>query len=174
MVTEKELVQGCKKEKSHYQRMLYDKYAGKLMAVSLRYSNSLPDAEDNLQEAFITIFNKIGQFKGEGSLEGWLRRIVVNTAIRKLQKQKKMKLSELNDATLEAKEVSILSKLSEKELLNLIRKLPDGYRNVFNMFAIEGYSHKEIAEELSISEGTSRSQYLRARSFLRDLISKIK
>lgn len=153
--------------------MLYNKYAGKLMAVSLRYSNSYADAEDNLQEAFITIFNKIGQFKAEGSLEGWLRRIVVNTAIRKLQKQKKMKLSELNDATLEAKEVSILSKLSEKELLNLIRKLPDGYRNVFNMFAVEGYSHKEIAEHLSISEGTSRSQYLRARGFLRDLISKL-
>ena len=155
------------------QRMLFDAYAGKMMSACYRYTGNQHDAEDILQEAFIKIFSHIHQFKWEGSFEGWLRRIVVNTALKFLQK-KKIHFAEVNEFTSGSLQVApdMLSALQAEQLMNMLKKLPDGYRVVFNLYVIEGYDHDEIARMLNIQASTSRSQLVKARKMLQGMIKK--
>lgn len=166
-LTEYEIIEGCIRQDSKCQRALFDRYAGKMMGVCTRYAKDTMEAEDMLQDAFIKVFQYIGQFKFEGAFEGWIRRIVVNTAIRHLEK-KKIQFKDIEETTYDAPrvEASAYTHLGQEDLLKLINQLPDGYRMVFNLNAIEGYSHEEIAEMLNIQPGTSRSQLVKARKML--------
>jgi len=175
MMSDEELIDGCIREDRQVQGMLYRKYADKMYAVCLRYSNSREEAEDVLQEAFIKIFDKISKFRREGSFEGWMRRIMVNTALRSWDKRARKfepgDLDHVQEPTLDAR---VLGEMGAKEIMKLIEQLPDGYKVVFNLFAVEGYSHKEIGEMLNITESTSRSQYARARKSLKLMLEKLK
>jgi RNA polymerase sigma factor (sigma-70 family) len=170
-MTEKELVEGCIKEDRICQRFLWDKYAPKLLSVSIRYCKSREDAEDVLMESFVKIYNKLGDFRFQSSLETWMRRIVANMSINKIRATK------IND-TIDNEHLEIsyddhgFEMLNAKELLDMLQKLPVGYRTVFNLFAIEGFSHKEIADAMGIDEGTSRSQLAKARKALQELIEQ--
>jgi RNA polymerase sigma-70 factor (ECF subfamily) len=174
-VTEEyELIKGCIKQDARCQRLLFDKYAGKMMSVCLRYANDTMEAEDMIQDAFIKVFQYIGQFKFEGAFEGWIRRIVVNTAIRHLEKKKlHFKDIDENSQNTPKIEAQAYNHLGEDDLLKLINQLPDGYRLVFNLNVIEGYSHEEIAEMLNIQAGTSRSQLVKARKMLQQQILQL-
>jgi RNA polymerase sigma-70 factor (ECF subfamily) len=151
--------------------MLFEQYAGTLMTVCLRYAQDQMEAEDILQESFIRIFKYIYQFKSEGSFEGWLRRIVVNTALKKLEK-KKIHFSEITEYTSSTfgQEPGAYSNIGEEDILKLIKDLPEGYRLVFNLNVIEGFSHEEIAKILHIQAATSRSQLAKARKMLQNQI----
>ncbi len=152
--------------------MLFDAYSGKLMSICYRYAGNVHDAEDMLQEAFIKIYAHIHQFKWEGSFEGWLRRIVVNTALKSLQK-KRLHFAEINEAASGQKtEPEAYSQLQTEQLLLMLKSLPDGYRVVFNLYVIEGYDHDEIATLLNIQASTSRSQLVKARKMLQQMIKK--
>ncbi|MCB9296986.1 MAG: sigma-70 family RNA polymerase sigma factor [Lewinellaceae bacterium] len=170
-MTEKELIKGCIQEDRYYQQELFRRYSGKMLMVCLRYARHEMEAEDILQDAFIKIFDNIAKFEFKGSFEGWIRRIVINTALknysRKSFKQEQIGLDNYPDLPLEPE---IYAHLQEEELLRLIAKLPEGYRLVFNLNAIEGYSHKEIADMLGIQESTSRSQLVKARKMLQAMI----
>ncbi len=175
-VEDNELIQGCIREERKYQEAIFKRYAGKLMAVSMRYARLRMEAEDILQDAFMRIFDHIGQFQGKGSLEGWMRRIVVNTALKNVDK--KSFSNEIIGLENTAEDLSgalpsVFSALQEEELLLLIQQLPDGYRIVFNMYAIEGYNHAEISALLGIQESTSRSQLVKARKMLQSQILEI-
>lgn len=165
------MIKGCIQKDASCQRMLFNTYAGKMMTVCLRYACDHAEAEDILQEAFIRVFTYIAQYKNEGSFEGWIRRIVVTTALKIINKRK-IRFNELNDAVEGSAhtESYALTNLTEGELLKMINALPDGYRLVFNLNAIEGYSHEEIAKMLNIQPGTSRSQLVKARRMLQDQI----
>jgi RNA polymerase sigma factor (sigma-70 family) len=171
-MTDEQIVKGCVEKNALAQKFLYEKFSRKMMGVCLRYCDSQEEGEDVLQNAFITIFQNIESFRNEGSLEGWIRRIVVNTALTNIRKNKKLK----QNIALESVEYMLPSAntISEsygaKDLLKLIQTLPTGFKTVFNLYAIEGYSHKEIGEMLNISEGTSKSQYSRAKAYLQKLI----
>lgn len=173
-MTEFELIKGCIKQNTNSQRMLFEQYAGKFMTVCNRYANDVMEAEDMLQEGFIRIFNNVHQFKFEGSFEGWMRRIVVNVCLKHLQK-KKLQFSEIkeNHAETPAIQAYAFNHLGEEELLKLINQLPDGYRIVFNLNVIEGYSHEEIAQLLNIQASTSRSQLVKARKMLQQQILQL-
>jgi RNA polymerase sigma-70 factor (ECF subfamily) len=150
---------------------LYQRFAPKMYAVCLRYAGNTEEAEDILQEGFIKIFNKIGSFRSEGSFEGWIRRIFVNTAIEQFRKKTYLKpITEVEENTVEGKYLSVLDSLAEKDIIQLVQQLSPGYRTVFNMYVVEGYTHKQIAEALGISEGTSKSQLSRAKLILQDLV----
>ncbi|MFA5574735.1 MAG: RNA polymerase sigma factor [Brumimicrobium sp.] len=171
---DKNLVKECQAENATAQRELFDRFSSKMLGVTIRYMKDQSRAEDVLQEGFIKVFKNIHRFENKGSLEGWIRRIMVNTALDHIRKYKKEKYNiELDGTTFK---VSVNSKaesiLQTEVLLELVQQLPEGYRVIFNMFAIEGYSHKEIAEKLEISESTSKSQYLRARKALREALEK--
>lgn len=152
---------------AQFQRQLYERFAGKMYAVCLRYARTPSDAADILQEGFIKVFTKLDQYQFQGSFEGWIRRIMVNTALRHYQRQRYDFESTGHERLPEMPiEADALSALSETELLGLIARLPDGYKVVFNMVAIEGFSHAEVAEMLGIQESTSRSQLTKARRWL--------
>jgi RNA polymerase sigma factor (sigma-70 family) len=170
-LTEYELIKGCIKQDSACQRLLFEQYAGKMMTVCLRYAHDSMEAEDMLQEGFIRVFNYINQFKFEGSFEGWLRRVVVNTALKHLQK-KRLSFTEITDNSQQAPRLEsyAYSNLGEEELMKLITQLPAGYRTIFNLNIIEGYSHEEIAKMLDIQPSTSRSQLVKARKMLQNQI----
>ncbi len=177
ILTDTELINGCKKEDAHCQKNLFNRYANTLLGVCNRYARNKEDGEDILQDAFIKIFRKIDQFKGEGSFEGWMRRIVVNTALKKYtisRYSKEFTVSEVKDNT-EASmdDVYSFNNLSAKDILALIHKLPDGYRMIFNLYVVEGYQHDEIAQMLGIQAGTSRSQLVKARQMLQKEIVQI-
>lgn len=142
------------------------------MTVCLRYASDQMEAEDLLMESFIKIYRYLYQYKFEGSFEGWMRRIVVNNALKKMQRKKIHFEEVLPDKITETVHASAYTHLNEKEILELVRQLPDGYRIVFNLFVIEGYSHEEIAEMLNIQPGTSRSQLVKARKLLQQQIFK--
>lgn len=167
-----ELVSACRDGDPAAQRSLYQRFYRRLFGLCLRYTSSVADAEDVMQEGFIKVFRHLDQFKGDGSLEGWVRRIMVRTAISWHRKKSRMFFTELPEA---APGVELppeqLSRLGEQELVSMIQKLPTGYRTVFNLYAIEGFNHREIADMLKISEGTSKSQYARARAQLREFVS---
>ena len=168
------LIRDCAKGKSSAQEKLYRMYARKMYGVSLRYSRNKEEAEDILQESFIKIFRSLKNFKGAGSLEGWIRRIVVNTALEQHRRQSRMvPVVEINEALDEDSGVDLISSINRDEILRQVRALPKGYRTVLNLYAIEGFSHKEIADELGISVGTSKSQLARARELLRTNIQKL-
>jgi RNA polymerase sigma factor (sigma-70 family) len=169
MISEKELLQGCRQGNRESQRHLYDLYAKKMMAVAMRYSKFDQEAEDIIQEAFIKIFDKISTFRGESRLDFWIKRIVVNTALNhQRSKLYLFPMTDINDVNFTEDSDFSLADFNYKELLKMIQKLPSGCQTVFNLYAIEGYTHKEIAETLNISEGTSKSQYSRARVLLRE------
>ncbi len=172
-MTEKDIIQGCMQNNAACQHLLFNAYAGKMLSVCYRYTGNQHDAEDVLQEAFIKIFTCIRQFKGEGSFEGWLRRIVVNTALKFLQK-KRLHFAEMNETVsgFIQSEPEVISNIQTEQLMNLLTHLPDGYRIVFNLYVIEGYDHDEIAGILNIQAGTSRSQLVKARKMLQQMIKK--
>jgi RNA polymerase sigma factor (sigma-70 family) len=173
-LTEKELISGCIKHDAKCQRMIFDQYAGILMAICHRYSCDQAEAEDMLQETFIRAFTYIDQYKFQGSLEGWLKRITVNASLKVLQ-NKKIHFTEIREdhEIFHATDADSISNLSEDELLKLISKLPDGYRVVFNLYVMEGYDHDEIAEMLNIKTATSRSQLSKARALLKEQIKSL-
>lgn len=172
MLTEQELIDGCRKGSRSFQKALYDRYCRKMMVVCLRYSRTTAEAEDILQEAFVKIFQGIKNFRQESKLETWITRIMVNTALN-FQRRKLylFPMVDVEEIDLPENEVSI-SNINFSQLLDIIRSLPQGCQIVFNLFAIEGYNHKEIAEMLGISEGTSKSQYSRARTLLQEKLLK--
>lgn len=175
-MNEEELIEKCKQQHGASQKLLYDLYASKMLSVCMRYINDKSEAEDVLQEGFIKIFSHIVHFRGEGSFEGWIRRIFVNTALSALR-VKQIKFSDNLDHHQNSSKVDpyVFDKIGAEEIFELIRALPNGYRIVFNLFAIEGYSHKEIADMLNITESTSRTQFLKARNALKEkLLSKHK
>lgn len=171
-MTDEQLVRDCVAGNKVAQRTFYDKFASKMMGVCLRYAGSRDEAQDVLQDGFIKIFNKLPDFENKGSLEGWVRRIMVNTALDQYRKNKKF-LSDVDDVgfMLEKKDF-IVETMNADDLLKTIQSIPEGYRVVFNLFAIEGYSHKEIADRLGVTESTSKSQFSRARKLLRDILEK--
>lgn len=168
-MTDEQLLEAILRQDAKAQRLLYDRFARKMFGVCLRYTRSREEAEDYLQDGFLKVFQKLSSFKNEGSLEGWIRRVIVNTCLGHIRQQK-MGWDELDEVNEPAEEAEVLDKLQASDLLELIRQLPPGFRTVFNLFAIEGYAHKEIAALLSISEGTSKSQFARAR---RQLVEKV-
>ena len=167
------LVQGCLKNDRISQRKLYDLLSSKFFGMCLRYAKNVRTAEDMLQEGFVKIFKYLHKYSGKGSFEGWARRIMVNTAIEIYRKESKLfPLVNYEDQIYEPKFVYDSDHLEYEDLLNHVQKLSTGYRTVFNLFVIEGYSHKEIAGLLSISEGTSKSQLARARNLLQKMITE--
>ncbi|GAA4322041.1 sigma-70 family RNA polymerase sigma factor [Flaviaesturariibacter amylovorans] len=173
-MTEETLLQGCIQNNPSAQKELYFRFSSKMLGVCYRYAHNREDAEDMLQEGFIKVFSQIRSFESRGSLEGWVRRIMVHTCINILKKNKKFNESvDLIHATsLQVREDSIPSIMQAKEVVESIRLLPIGYRTVLNLYAIEGFSHREISEMLDIEESTSRSQYTRAKSMLEDILRK--
>ncbi len=176
-MTETDIIKGCIKDNAACQRMLFDRYSPALLGVCRRYARNNEDAEDILQDSLIKIFKKLSQYKFEGSFEGWMRRIVVNTALKKYtvsRYNKEITTGEIKDALIVVNDdVPAFNHLTEKDLLVLINKLPDGYRMVFNMYVIEGFQHDEIAELLGIQPGTSRSQLVKARAMLQKEITQV-
>lgn len=170
---ENNIIKGCINGDRTAQKKLYDTYSGKMFAVALRYARHHMEAEDILQDSFIKIFKNLSQLRSDGSIEWWIKRIVVNTAIKTVTKTSHQKellgLESYYDRPVQA---DVIDYLAEQELMDHIAKLPDGYRIVFNMYVIEGYSHREISEKLDIQESTSRSQLVKARRFLNAKISK--
>ena len=155
------------------QHELYQRYAPKMFGVCLRYAGNTEEAEDILQEGFIKVFNKMSSYRGEGSFEGWIRRIFVNTAIEHFRKKTYLQpITEQEETSIEGKYLSVLDDLAEKDIVSLVQQLSPGYRTVFNMYVVEGYTHKQIADILGISEGTSKSQLSRAKFILQDLVKK--
>ncbi len=166
---DEEIINGCIKNNRHTQEMLYRKYARKMYGICMGYAGrNRAMAQDMLQEAFIKVFRNIKQYGGKGSLEGWIRRIVTNTAIDQLRSQsghKNLIQEEVHETAIVSSN-EIMSSLTSKEILTHVARLPEGARIIFNLYALEGYTHKEIAEQLDISTGTSKSQFSRARQLL--------
>ena len=173
-MTEQVIIAGCLQNDAAAQRELYNKYSPKMLSVCFRFAQSREDAEDMLQEGFIKVFSQIGSFLNKGSFEGWIRRIIVHTCINFLKKYKKFNESiDLVYASyLPIKEESVPSIMQAKQVVDCIRLLPMGYRTVLNLYALEGYTHKEIADMLDIEESTSRSQYTRAKAMLEGILVK--
>ena len=168
------LLEGCRKNDRKTQELLYRSLASKMLAVCVRYAKDPSEAEDILQTGFVKVFQKISEFRGDGSFEGWIRRIMVNTAIEVYRKNhRNLKMVEIDQVYDQPQSMFNMTGLETKDLLKLIRELPAGYRIIFNMYAIEGYSHREIGEQLHISEGASKSQLSRARALLREKILKM-
>ena len=175
-MTEEAILQGCLHNQPVAQRELYNRFSPKMLAVCYRFAHNREDAEDMLQESFIKVFSQIHTFQNKGAFEGWIRRIIVHTCINHLKKNKRFNESVdiINASAIQVREESIPSIVQAKQIVECIRLLPIGYRTVLNLYAIEGYSHKEIAEMLDIEESTSRSQYTRAKQMLEEILLKKK
>jgi len=173
-MTEEAILQGCFKNQAAAQRELYNRYSPKMLAVCYRFAHNREDAEDMLQEGFIKIFSQIHTFQSKGAFEGWVRRIIVHTCINSLKKNKRFNenVDIIHANSIHIREESVPSIVQAKQVVECIRILPIGYRTVLNLYAIEGYSHKEISVMLDIEESTSRSQYTRARQMLEDILIK--
>ncbi len=173
-MTENQLIEGCISGNPLAQRELYNTFSSKMLSVCFRFAGNREDGEDMLQEAFIKVFSQIHSFENRGSFEGWIRRIVVHTCINHLKKHKKF--NEALDIDEAAVAITIretaIGTLHAKQVVECIRQLPIGYRTVLNLYALEGYSHKEIGEILEIGESTSRSQYTRAKNLLEQVLIK--
>ncbi|EGV43037.1 RNA polymerase sigma factor [Bizionia argentinensis JUB59] len=168
-----QLIENCSNHDTHAQSELYQLFSGTLFSVCLKYSRNYAEAEDNLQDTFLTIFKKIDQFKHKGSFEGWLKRIAINTALQHYRGQGVFEI--INEDFIEDEEIEIDDEQIPLDfLLKIIQDLPDRYRLVFNMYVLDGYSHKEIANLLSINIGTSKSNLARARKILKDKIEVYK
>ena len=173
-MTEQAIIAGCLENDAAAQRELYNQYSPKMLSICYRFSPNREDAEDMLQEAFIKVFTHIHSFQNKGSLEGWIRRIIVHTCINFLKRNKKFNANiELSEADIvQVKEETIPSLMQAKQVVECIRLLPVGYRTVLILYALEGYSHREIGEMLEIGESTSRSQYTRSKSLLESILIK--
>lgn len=175
-MTEQAIIAGCLQNDPSTQRELYNRYSPRMLSVCYRFAQNREDAEDMLQEGFIKVFTQVHTFQNKGSFEGWIRRIIVHTCINFLKKYKKF--NENVDLAfagyLAVKEETVPSIMQAKQVVECIRLLPIGYRTVLNLYAIEGYNHKEIAEMLEIEESTSRSQYTRAKAMLENVLIKKK
>lgn len=176
MMTEESILKGCLKNEAAAQKELYGRYSPKMLAVCYRFAHNREDAEDMLQEGFIKVFSQIHTFRNQGAFEGWIRRIIVHTCINNLKKNRKFNESvDIIHATgLQVREESVPSIVQAKQVVECIRILPIGYRTVLNLYAIEGYSHREIGNMLDIEESTSRSQYTRAKQMLEEILVKKK
>ena len=168
-ITLESLVEQCRKQDGRAQRMLYERLSPKMLGVCRRYIGDTLEAEGVLVNGFLKVFNKINQFSGSGNFEGWVRRIMVNESLLYLRKNKSMYLEvDIDEAHTEPDYGRAAYLFEERELIEMIDKLPMGYRTVFNLYAIEGFSHKEISEQLGINENTSKSQLRRARALLKN------
>lgn len=166
----KELINECRNNNRKAQKELYDRFSSNLFASCLKYAPNYEEAQDILQDTFITIFKKIDQFKDEGSFEGWCRRIAVNTALQHYRKKKVFNL--VNENQIKDEEViEETDDIDLKNLLAMVQQLPDRYRMVFSMYVLDGYAHKEIAKSMNITEGTSKSNLARARQHLKEMIN---
>ncbi|MEY4702691.1 MAG: hypothetical protein RIR96_588 [Bacteroidota bacterium] len=174
-MTEEKMISGIIDKNKAAQEWLYQKYSPKMLGICYRYAKSRMDAEDMLQEGFIKVYQEIHQYRGDGSLEGWIRRVVVNTCINILKKTKKFSdtIDISNAESLHSSYNIVPSFIQAKQVVECIRLLPIGYRTVLNLYAIEGYSHREIAGMLEIEESTSRSQYSRAKNMLEHMLIRL-
>lgn len=171
IISDSDLIKECINGSRKMQELLYNRFAPKMYAVCMRYSGNSDDAQDLLQEGFVKVFKNLEKYRGDGSFEGWIRRIFVNTSIEYFRRKVKLtNISETQEMTIEDKEWNALDTMAEKDIIKIIQELSPGYRQVFNMYVIEGYSHKEISEILGISEGTSKSQLARAKVILKKII----
>ncbi len=175
-MTEEAILKGCLQNDSTAQRELYNRYSPKMLSVCYRFAHNREDAEDMLQEGFIKIFSQMHTFGNRGAFEGWIRRIIVHTCINILKKNKKFNESVdiIHATSVQVREESVPSIIQAKQIVECIRMLPVGYRTVLNLYAIEGYSHREIGTMLDIEESTSRSQYTRAKAMLEDILVRKK
>ena len=172
-IAESDLIGGCIAGDRRMQEELYRRFSPRMYAVCLRYAGNPEEAEDILQEGFIKIFKKLGSFRSEGSFEGWIRRIFVNTAIEHFRRKRYLQpVTEKEENSVEGSYLSVLDNLAERDIMKLIQQLSPGYRTVFNMYVVEGYTHKEIGDMLGISEGTSKSQLSRAKVILQQMVKK--
>lgn len=171
-MTDAELIEGCSKGSRNHQRALYERYSALMMGVCMRYAANEEEAEDILQDGFVTVFGKINTFAGRGELGAWMRKVFLNTALMAYRKNKARLLQTDVDTlsySLDSGE-DLFSKVAAQDLMYMIQQLPSGARVIFNLYAVEGHEHHEIAEQLGISVGTSKSQYSRARQLLREMI----
>lgn len=172
-ISESDLINGCLEGDRRMQEELYRRFSPKMYAVCLRYAGNAEEAEDILQEGFIKVFKKLDSFRREGSFEGWVRRIFVNTAIEHFRRKRYlMPVTEKEENTIEGKYLSVLDDLAARDIMALVQELSPGYRTVFNLYVVEGYTHKEIADMMGISEGTSKSQLSRAKVILQDMVKQ--
>ena len=172
-ISESDLLKGCLEGNRRMQEELYSRFSPKMYAVCLRYAGNAEEAEDILQEGFIKIFKKLDSFRSEGSFEGWIRRVFVNTAIEHFRRKRYlMPVTEKEENTIEGKYLSVLDDLAARDIMALVQDLSPGYRTVFNLYVVEGYTHKEIADMMGISEGTSKSQLSRAKVILKDMVKQ--
>jgi len=172
---EKSLIAGCKKNESWARKKLYELYAPAMLGLCVRYTHDYEKAKDILHEGFITVFTKIDSYSGEGSLEGWMRRVFVTKALEFLRVDRLRRHTDIieYEEIIETVEISVVEKLSAEEILKCVSELPERCQTVFNLHAVEGYSHTEIAGMLNIAEGTSRSQFAHARQLLQEKIQKL-
>jgi RNA polymerase sigma-70 factor (ECF subfamily) len=174
MISENELIDGCLNNDRKAQKLLYEKYSSKMFGVCMRYAKSKEEAEDILSDSFVQVFVKLSSFKREGSFEGWIRRIVVNTSITAYRNNLKFNL---NDEISEVHQLSddnetAIDLLNVQQIKSIIQQMPDGYRMIFNLYVIEGYNHREIADLVGINEGTSKSQFSKAKKWLQNRLIK--
>lgn len=171
--SESDLIKGCIEGDRQMQQSLYNRFSPKMYGVCLRYAGNVEDANDILQEGFIKVFKNLAKFRGEGSFEGWVRRIFINSAIEQYRKKVKLyNVSEVYENTVEDKSLNALDILATKDVMSIVNELSPGYKAVFNLHVVEGYSHNEIAKMLGINEGTSKSQLARAKGVLKKIIEK--
>lgn len=173
IISESDLIQGCLAGDRRMQEELYRRFSPRMYGVCLRYAGNAEEAQDILQEGFIKVYKKLDSYRGDGSFEGWIRRIFVNTAIEHFRRKTyQQPITDHHENTVEGKYLSVLDELAEKDILKLIQDLSPGYRTVFNLYVVEGYTHKEIGDMLNISEGTSKSQLSRAKVVLQEMVKK--
>jgi RNA polymerase sigma-70 factor (ECF subfamily) len=177
MFTENEIIDGCLKNDRKMQKVLYDRYASKLYALCLRYAHDRAEADDILQEGFVKVFFKIHQFSRQHSFEGWIKRIIINTAITHYHQNVKhyyqKDIEEIQESEIQGTREIVDGEYSTEDLLQIVQGLSTGYRTVFNLYAVEGYKHKEIAEMLNIDEATSKSQFHRAKKIIQERLQQL-
>jgi len=172
--SDEQIIAGCRAGDRKYQELLYQRFASKMFTVCMRYAAESNSAQDLLQEGFVKIFKNIDKFRGEGSFEGWIRRIFVNTCLEFVRKKANMYVvQDTETVKVEYHDENALQKLMKEDLMEMIQSLSTGYRTIFNLYVIEGYSHKEIAELLNVTEGTSKSQLARARYLLQKKVETL-
>lgn len=170
---EEDIINGCIEGNRSSQYLLYERFASKMLGVCMRYARDKAEAEDMLQEGFVKVFMSIKNFRNEGNFEGWVRRIMIYTAINVFKhRSRKFKESLDSDGAEGVFDDHIISNISAKEIVALVQQMPEGYRMIFNLYAIEGYTHREIGEMMGIAEGTSKSQYSRARQYMKEVMLK--
>ena len=176
LVEQAEFLKRCIKGDRQAQKALYQQYKNKMFVLCLRYANNREDAEDILQEGFVRVFKDLKQYKGTGSLEGWIRKVIVNIALQYIRKQKRSQFmvytEEWKDWNLIEEEEEPFDRELVKKILHLMQQMPPGFRAVLNLYIMEGYTHQQISEELGISVGTSKSQLNRAKKYLKELVDK--